>query len=307
MVSAVPATLHVAVSGASGLIGSSLVRSLGQGGHRISRLVRRPAAPGEISWDPERGRLRPGDLEGVDAVVHLAGENVGVRWTKSRKRRIRDSRLKGTRLISTAIASLVRRPAVLISASAIGIYGNRGDEVLTETSRTGDPADFFVALGTEWEAAADPARAAGIRVVHPRFGIVLSPDGGALARMLLPFRLGVGGRLGDGSQWMSWVSIHDAVGALEHMLGETSLEGPVNVTAPEPVTNREFTRILGKVLDRPAVLRVPGAALKAVYGEMAEAAILSSARVEPRLLLDSGYRFQDRDLESALRHVLRRH
>jgi uncharacterized protein (TIGR01777 family) len=307
MVPAEPATLHVAVSGASGLIGRSLVRRLSQAGHRISRLVRRPAARGEISWDPERGRLHPGDLEGVDAVVHLAGENVGVRWTESRKRRIRDSRLNGTRLISQAIAGLERRPAVLISASAIGIYGNRGDEVLTETSRPGDPGDFFVALGAEWEAAAHPARAAGIRVVHPRFGIVLSPEGGALARMLLPFKLGVGGRLGDGSQWMSWVSIHDAVGAIEHMLRETSLAGPVNVTAPEPVTNREFTRILGTVLDRPAVLRVPGLALRAVYGEMAQAAILSSARVEPRLLLDSGYRFQHRDLESALRHVLRRH
>jgi uncharacterized protein (TIGR01777 family) len=306
MVSAKPATLHVAVSGASGLIGRSLVRSLSQAGHRISRLVRRPAAPGEISWDPERGRLRPDDLEGVDAVVHLAGENVGVRWTESRKRRIRDSRLKGTSLSSETIAGLKRRPAVLISASAIGIYGNRGDEVLTESSNLGNHADFFVTLGTEWEAAAHSARAAGIRVVHPRFGIVLSPEGGALAKMLLPFKLGLGGRLGDGSQWMSWVSIHDAVGAIEHMLRETSLAGPVNVTAPEPVTNREFTRILGKVLKRPAVLRVPGAALRAVYGEMAQTAILSSARVEPRLLLDSGYRFQDRDLESALRHVLRR-
>ena len=305
MPSAEPAQLHVAVSGASGLIGRSLVRRLSQSGHRISRLVRRSPGPGEIGWDPTGGQLNPRSLEGIDAVVHLAAENVGSRWTESRKRRIRESRLEGTRLISETIAGMDRPPRVLVSASAIGIYGDRGDEVLTETSGPGDPADFFVALGVEWEPAAEPARVAGIRVVHPRFGIVLSPEGGALARLLLPFKLGVGGQLGDGSQWMSWVSIHDVVGAVEQILRETTLAGPVNVTGPEPVTNREFTRVLGRVLHRPSFMRVPALALRAVYGEMARTTVLSSARVLPAALHQSGYRFQDGNLESALRHVLR--
>lgn len=301
------AALHVAVTGASGLIGSALVRGLRAEGHQVIPLVRRAAGAGEIGWDPDAGRLNPKDLEGIDAVVHLAGENVGARWTAGRKRRIRDSRVRGSRLVSEAIALSTKRPAVLVSASAIGIYGSRGEEILDEESPLGDTAhDFLPAVGQEWEEAADPARAAGIRVVHPRFGLVLSPKGGALGKMLLPFRLGLGGRLGGGYQWMSWISIDDAVAALLHLLGADTLIGPVNVTAPEPLQNRDFTRILGRVLSRPTPFAVPSVALRLALGEMADGTLLSSARVLPRRLLAAGFRFAHADLESALRHVLRR-
>ena len=298
-------TLHVVVTGAGGLIGSALTRRLAAEGHRVSRVVRRAAGLGEISWDPESGRLDPNDLEGIDAVVHLAGENVGARWTAGRKARIRNSRVRGTRLLSETLARMRRPPAVLVSASAIGIYGNRGDEILTDGSRVGDAShDFLAAVGQEWEAAADAARNAGIRVVHPRFGVVLSPDGGALGQMLLPFRLGLGGRLGSGAQWMSWISIDDVVEALLHLLRADSLLGAVNVTAPEPVRNRDFTRVLGRVLSRPTLFTVPAGALRLAFGEMADAALLSSARVVPGTLEASGYRFSHRDVETALRHVL---
>lgn len=295
----------VLVSGANGLIGASLTRELARHGYRVTRMVRREAGPGEISWDPAGGRLDPADLEGVDAVVHLAGENVGARWTAARKARIRNSRVAGTRLLSETIARLDRPPRVLVAASAVGIYGNRGEEVLTETSLPGDPADdFLVSVTEEWERAADPAREGGVRVVHTRFGLVLSPDGGALKKMLPPFRLGLGARLGSGSQWMSWISIDDAVGAILHALD--TLRGPVNVTSPEPVTNRDFTRILGQVLARPALLIVPTVALRLALGEMAESALLASVRAIPSRLLESGYRFNYPGLESALRHVLRK-
>ncbi len=297
--------LHVAVSGASGLIGGALVRHLTTKGHRARPLVRRAPGPGEIGWDPAAGRLDPSDLEGLDAVVHLAGENVGVRWTRARKARIRDSRIQGTRVLSEALARTRRRPAVLVSASAIGIYGDRGDEILTESSALGPREDFLAAVGQEWENAAAPARTAGIRVVHPRFGVVLSPAGGALGKMLLPFRLGLGGLLGDGSQWMSWISIDDVVGALLHLVLNETLSGPVNVTAPEPLRNRDFTRTLGRVLSRPTLLPVPSAALRLVLGEMADSTLLASTRVLPGRLLESGYRFTHPDLETALRHVLR--
>lgn len=293
------------MTGATGLIGSALTRQLRDLGHRVTPLVRRPAQAGEISWDPARGRLEPGHLEGVDAVVHLAGENVGARWTAARKQRIRSSRVQGTRLLSEALARTARRPAVLISASAIGIYGSRGEEILNENSPAGDAAsDFLAEVGREWEAAAGPARDAGIRVVHPRFGIVLSPDGGALGKMLLPFRLGLGGRLGTGSQWMSWVSLDDAAGAVIHLLQLESFSGAVNVVAPEPVRNREFTAMLGRTLRRPAALGVPAGALRVLLGEMADGTLLASARVVPKRLLAAGYRFQHPDLPAALRHVL---
>ncbi len=298
--------LHVALSGSSGLIGSVLARRLSSEGHRVTRLVRRTAGPGEISWDPTGGRLDPRDLEGLDAVVHLAGENIGVRWTSARKARIRNSRVQGTRLLSEALARTYRRPQVLVSGSALGIYGDRGDEILTEKTRPGPADDFLAMVGQEWENAAEPALRAGIRVVHPRFGIVLSADGGALGKMLLPFRLGLGGRLGDGSQWMSWISIDDVAGALLHVLLNAGLSGPVNVTAPEPVRNRDFTRTLGRVLSRPTLFPVPAAALRLVLGEMADSTLLASARMLPERLLGSGYRFAHPDLETALRHVLGR-
>jgi uncharacterized protein (TIGR01777 family) len=300
------AGLHIAVTGASGLIGSALSRRLKAAGHRVTPLVRRPAGAGEISWDPDNGRLEPGQLEGMDAVIHLAGENVGARWTAARKRRIRGSRTTGTRLLAQAIARARRRPGALVSASAIGIYGNRGDEVLTENSPAGDARlDFLAEVGREWEAAAEPARASGVRVVHPRFGLVLSPHGGALKKMLLPFRLGLGGRLGSGTQWMSWISIDDVVGATLHVLLTESFSGPVNMVAPEPVRNRDFTVILGRVLSRPTPFAVPAAALRLVLGEMATSTLLASARVLPKRLLAAGYRFEHSDLETALRHVLR--
>jgi uncharacterized protein len=306
--SASSARLHVAVTGASGLIGSAVSGRLEAAGHRVSRVVRRqPVGPGEISWDPSAGLLDSRSLEGVDAVIHLAGENVGARWTAARKARIRSSRVAGTRLLSEALAALQRPPHVLISASAIGIYGDRGDEVLTEESRPGNrERDFLVSVTEEWERAADPARAEGIRVVHPRLGIVLSPAGGALRKLLLPFRLGLGGRLGSGSQWMSWVSIDDVVDAIRHLLVSDSVDGPVNVTAPEPLTNAEFTRILARVLSRPALFPVPAPALRLALGEMAGGTILSSARVLPARLLQSGFSFTRPRLANALQHLLRR-
>jgi uncharacterized protein (TIGR01777 family) len=212
--------------------------------------------------------------------------------------------VNGTRLLSETLAGLRQPPAVLVSASAVGIYGNRRDEPLTEASSPGDPSDFLVSVAREWEAATAPARAAGIRVVHARFGIVLSPKGGALKKMLPPFRLGLGGRIADGSQWMSWISLDDAVGAVLHLLSTDTLRGAVNTTAPEPVTNRDFTRALGRVLGRPTPFPVPAAVLRLVLGEMADSTLLTSARVLPSRLLESGYRFRYPDLESALRHVL---
>jgi uncharacterized protein (TIGR01777 family) len=297
----------IAVSGASGLIGAAVVRDLTQKSHQATPLVRREARPGEISWDPAGGRLDPADLEGLDGVIHLAGEPVGARWTRGRKARIRDSRVRGTRLLSETLARLRRKPEVMISASAIGIYGNRGEEVLTETSPPGDGArEFLVSVTQDWEAAADPARAAGIRVVHPRFGVVLSPRGGALKKLLPPFRLGLGGRLGNGSQWMSWISIDDAVGAILHLLATGRVHGPVNTTALEPLTNREFTDKVGQVLGRPTSFPVPAGALRLALGEMADATLLASTRVLPSRLLESGYRFQHPSLDSALRHMLGR-
>jgi uncharacterized protein (TIGR01777 family) len=299
------AGLHVAMTGAGGLIGSALRPRLEAAGHRVTPLVRRMAQAGEISWDPESGRLEPAQLERVDAVVHLAGENVGARWTAARKRQIKSSRIQGTRLLSEAIARARRRPQVLVSASAMGIYGDRGDEVLTENSPAGDgPRDFLAEVGREWEAAAEPARAVGVRVVHPRFGLVLSSEGGALKKMLLPFRLGLGGRLGSGTQWMSWISIDDVVGAIIHVLLTESFSGPVNLVAPEPVRNRDFTAILGRVLSRPTPFAVPAAALRLALGEMANSTLLASIRVLPKRLLAAGYRFEHPDLETALRHVL---
>jgi uncharacterized protein len=240
-------------------------------------------------------------------VIHLAGENVGQRWTQGRRIKIRESRIRGTTLLSDALSRLEPKPRVLISASAIGIYGDRGEELLTEQSRPGDrESEFLVGVCLDWEAAADSARAAGIRVVHPRLGIVLSPRGGALKKLLLPFTLGAGGPQGPGTQWMSWVAIDDVVAAIGHLLDESRVDGPVNLTAPEPVRNREFARELGRALRRPALLPVPAAALKLAFGEMAEDTILGSARVHPAQLLRDGYEFRFPALAPALQHVLGR-
>ena len=300
-----PSGLHLMLTGAGGLIGSALVRRLAADGHRMTRVTRGPAGPGEISWDPGRGILDLHQLGRVNGVIHLAGENIGSRWTATRKRRIQQSRMLGTGLLSQALSRLQPRPEVLISASATGIYGDRGNELLTESSAPGNPdQDFLVRVCLEWEAAAEPARQAGIRVVHPRFGLVLSPAGGALAKLLPPFRLGLGGHQGHGYQWMSWIAIDDVVGAVRHLLHDRQLSGPVNVTAPGAVVNRHFMQILGRVIRRPTLVRVPAAALRLGLGEMAQHTVLASARVQPSKLLRSGYRFEYPDLEAALRHVL---
>jgi uncharacterized protein (TIGR01777 family) len=299
--------LHVAITGASGLLGSALGPFLTTGGHRVTPLVRGRAREGTIAWDPQTGTIDAEGLAGVDAVVHLAGESIATRWTESRKRRIRESRLRGTRLIAETLAKLPHPPRVLISASGVGVYGSRGDEVLSESSSTLDaPPDFFVELAREWEAATEPARAAGIRVVLLRLGVILTPAGGALQQMLLPFRLGVGGPLGSGRQWLSWIACDDAVGAVHHTLMTEGLAGPINLTAPEPVRSREFAATLGRVLGRPAVLPAPALGLRLLFGEMADVALLASQRVLPAKLVDSGYRFRFPALEPALRHVLGR-
>ncbi|HEX8245625.1 MAG TPA: TIGR01777 family oxidoreductase [Longimicrobium sp.] len=297
-----PPSLRVAVTGASGLIGSALTRRLEADGHRVLRLVRHaPKGPAEARWDPASGQVDGAALEGVDAVVNLAGENVGERWTDDRRRRIRQSRVEGTRLLAQTLAGLAAKPKVLVNASAVGIYGDRGDERVDEMSAPG--GGFLAEVVRDWEAAAEPASQAGIRVVLPRFGVVLSAKGGALARMLTPFRLGAGGTMGRGRQWMSWVSLDDAVDVLYLSLVDERLSGPVNAVAGA-VTNQEFTRTLAKVLNRPALVRVPAFALKLAFGEMAKETILSSQRVDHRKLTQLGYSFAQPELEGALRATL---
>jgi uncharacterized protein (TIGR01777 family) len=298
---------HVLVTGSGGLIGSALVPLLTTGGHRVSRLVRGRTRrrQGERPWLPERGVLDPADLEDVDAVVHLAGENIAAgRWTEARKARIRESRVAGTQLLAGALARLSRPPKVLLCASAVGFYGDRGEEQLREESPPG--TGFLPEVCVAWEAATEAARKAGIRVVHLRLGVVLSSAGGALRNMLTPFRLGGGGRLGDGAQFMSWIALDDAIGAIYHALSHPSLRGAVNLVAPHPVTNRVFTRTLGRVLRRPTCLAAPAAALRLALGEMADALLLTGARVDPARLRDSGYAFRFPELEAALRHLLGR-
>jgi len=296
-------TLSIAVTGASGLIGNALIPVLTTAGHAVIRLVRRTPGPGEAAWNPGAEQIDATALEGVDVVVHLAGESIAsARWTGERKRTIRQSRVVGTGLLARTLAALDRKPRLLVSASAIGIYGNRADASLTESDPPG--TGFLAELGRDWEGAVLPASQAGIRVVLPRFGIVLASKGGALAKMLPPFRLGIGGRLGSGRQWMSWLSIDDAVGIIEHAIAHPELSGPVNAVAPEPVTNAEFTRSLGTVLGRPAVLPVPTFALELLFGEMAGEALLGSQRVLPRRLEETGYAFRDPLLLPALRRLL---
>jgi uncharacterized protein (TIGR01777 family) len=299
--------LKVAVTGASGLLGRALVPFLTSAAHQVTRLVRRAPGEGEVAWDYDRCRVDASRLEGLDAMVHLAGEPIGVRWTSDRRRRIHESRVIGTRFLCETLNRLKRPPRVLISASAIGIYGDRGDEVLTEASPTLTATpDFLTRTAREWEAATEPARAAGIRVVLLRLAPVLSPAGGVLARMLLPFELGAGGPLGSGRQWMSWISIEDAIGAIYHALMTDSLAGPVNAAAPQPVRNREFAHTLGRVLGRPALVPVPAVALRLLFGEMADVALLGSARVLPARLEEAGYAFRYPELEGALRFLLGR-
>ena len=298
--------MRVLVSGSTGLIGTELVARFSAAGDEVTRLVRSKTVQGRsVFWSPSDHLLDPSSVEGFDAVVHLAGEPIAKgRWTPEKKARIRQSRLEGTRLLAETLSSLKDRPKVLLCASAIGIYGSRGEEILTEESGPG--IGFLADLGGEWEGACGPAGRAGIRVVALRFGIVLSPKGGALKVMRIPFRLGLGGPLGSGQQWMSWISLEDAAGAIRHAVTQDSLRGPVNVVSPNPVTNNGFTRALGKALHRPAFFPLPAFAARALFGELADEALLASARVQPKRLLETGFRFKHPEIETALRELLGR-
>lgn len=296
--------LNVALTGAGGLLGRALVPFLTAGGHAVTRVVRARPEAGQLGWDPGAPVLH-GDTGGLEALVHLAGENIaGGRWSEARKQRIRASRVDATRHLVTALMRLERPPRVFVGASAVGWYGERGDELLDETSAAG--SGFLAELCQAWEAEAEPLRRRGVRVVHLRFGVVLTPTGGVLAKMLTPFRLGAGGPLGDGRQWFPWVALDDALGAVHHALVEPNVEGPVNVTAPACVTRRELARTLGRVLRRPAFAHLPAWAVRLALGEMADALLLASARVAPGRLEASGYRFRHASLDDALRHMLGR-
>jgi uncharacterized protein len=300
--------VNVAITGSSGFLGSALVSSLRNDGHRVIVLVRREPRAGEdaLQWDPPSGTIVPLGASLADVVVHLAGESVfGVRWTAAKKRRIRESRVASTRRLTGTLVRLAKPPALLVCASGVNCYGsNRGDEVLTEDSPRG--SGFLAEVGREWEAASAAAIARGIRVVNLRFGVVLGAGGGALATMLPPFRLGLGGVIGGGAQWMSWIALDDAIGAIRHALTTDALRGPINAVAPAPVTNAEFTRTLGRVLGRPTVLPVPAFAARLALGEMADELLLGSLRVVPARLQASGYRFRQPTLEGAFRAALGR-
>lgn len=296
--------MKLLISGSHGLVGKALVKSLESAGHEIFCLVRHaPGSDFEVEWSPDRYSIALARLEGFDGVIHLAGESIASgRWDEEKKRKIRESRVKGTKLLSDALANLARPPRTLVSASAIGYYGNRGDELLTETSPPGD--DFLSGVCVEWEKSTAHALEKGIRVVNTRFGIILDSQGGALAKMLTPFRMGVGGKVGSGEQWMSWIALDDVVAAIEYVLASQTLKGPVNFVAPNAVRNAEFTKTLGRVLSRPTIFPIPAFGARLAFGEMADALLLSSQRVEPERLKEAGYQFKYANLEGALRHVL---
>jgi uncharacterized protein len=296
--------MRVLISGASGLIGRALTRALVADGHGPVALVRRPAREGEVQWNPAEP-LDPAKLAGCEAVVHLAGKTIAGYWTEKFKREVRDSRVQGTQTLAKAVAESYRRsgqPRVFISASAIGYYGDRGDELLTEESAPGQ--GFLPEVSQEWEAATASAREAGVRVVNLRIGVVLARDGGALHSMLLPFRLGLGGRVGAGQQYWSWVSLDDVVGIILFALQNDNLRGPVNVVSPEPARNEEFIRALGKEMHRPTIFPLPAFVVRTLMGEMGEAALLGSSRVEPAKLKAAGYQFRHPHLKEALRAAL---
>jgi uncharacterized protein len=294
--------MKVLISGATGMIGSALSRELMDGGHLVTRLTRSPGSE-DVGWDPSRGEIDASRLAGHDAVVHLAGESIAEgRWTAEKKRRLLESRRQGTGLLAETLANLPEPPDVMVSASAVGYYGDRGNELLREDSGPG--SNFLAEVCLAWEGAAGPAREAGIRVVHPRFGIVLSPESGALGTTLPIFKLGVGGRIGSGRQYWSWVALDDVVGTILHALANDSVEGAVNVGSPNPLTNAEYTKILGKVLNRPTVFPVPAPAARLMLGELADELLLASARMQPAKLEETGYEFRYPELEGALRHLL---
>jgi uncharacterized protein len=296
------------ISGSTGLVGSALVPALQSSGHEVVRLVRSSSTgtqsrTGSVTWDPMSGQLNPASLEGIGAAVHLAGENIAARrWTATQKAMIRESRVVGTRLLAETLAKLTKAPRTLVCASAIGFYGDRSDQQLTEDSPPG--TGFLADTCREWEAAAKPAVDRGIRVVHLRTGLVLAAQGGALAKMLPPFRLGIAGIIGSGRQYMSWIALDDLVAVISYALSNETLRGPVNAVAPNPVTNYEFTKTLGRVLRRPTLFPMPAFAARLAFGEMADGLLLASTRVEPKRLLDSGFRFRFPELEAALAHAV---
>ena len=297
--------MKILVSGSHGLVGKALTHSLTDDGHEVVRLVRRERSFGapEVEWYPDQGRIDPQHLEGIDAVVHLAGDNIAAgRWTGQKKRIIRESRVQGTTLLSETLASLSRPPSTFISASAIGFYGNRGDETLTEKSPPGN--DFLAKVCMDWEAATKSAVEKGIRTTHARFGVILDANEGALAKMLPPFRASLGGKVGSGKQWVSWIALADVIGGLKFLLDDKSIDGPVNFVAPNPVTNAEFTSTLGRVISRPTIFPMPAFAARLAFGEMADALLLSSQRVDPAVLEDKGFLFSWPTLEPALKHIL---
>ena len=297
--------MNVLVTGSSGLIGTALIKKLSTHGHEITRLVRRTPRPGEVRWNPDEGSIETGALGHIDAVVHLAGAGIGDhRWTPEYKQQLVDSRMRSTELLATTLAGLDHKPTVLLSASAIGIYGDRGDEVLTETSAAG--TGFLAELCVNWEAAAAPAASAGIRVAHLRTGIVLSEHGGALKKQLPLYKLGLGGRIGSGRPWQSWISLDDEVGAIVHLLS-SDRSGAVNITAPNPVTQREFVQELGRALHRPTVLPIPSFGPKLLLGgELVDNLLLAGQRVLPEVLLADGYSFEHPTLAAALGALLHR-
>lgn len=298
--------MNILISGSTGLIGSALVSALKEKGHAITALVRTETKNGAsgISWDPMEGEVDAGRLEGFDAVIHLAGENVAKgRWTESKKKKIRDSRIKSTQYLSAMLAGLSRPPKVFICASAIGYYGDRGDEDLFENSPPGK--SFLAEVCSSWEKTTQMASDQGIRVVHLRIGVVLTPKGGALKRMLFPFQMGAGGKIGNGRQFMSWISIDDVVGVIQYVIENESLEGAVNCVTPQPVRNMEFTKTLGKVLFRPTLLPLPAWVAQAVFGQLARELLLASTKVNPKKLQDAGYAFQQPELEGALKYLLK--
>src|SRR5947207_643005 len=295
--------MKILIAGSHGLVGTALIKSLETEGDEFFRLVRHyPSSHSEIEWSPDRYSIALARLEGFDAVINLAGEPIAEgRWTEEKKRRIRESRVKGTKLLGDALANLTQPPKTFICASAIGYYGDRGDEILTETSAPGK--DFLAEVCVEWEQATALATEKGIRVVNTRFGVILDANGGALAKMLPPFRMGVGGRIGSGKQWMSWIALDDVVGGVKFALANDSLKGPVNFVAPAPVTNAEFTKTLGKALSRPTLFPIPAFGVRLLFGEMADALLLSSQRVDPEQLTQTGYMFELPQLDGALRHL----
>ncbi|HEV7746910.1 MAG TPA: TIGR01777 family oxidoreductase [Pyrinomonadaceae bacterium] len=297
--------MKILIGGSSGLVGTALIKSLEAQGHEIFRLVRHaPNSKTEVEWSPDRYSIALARIEGFDAVINLAGESIAEgRWSDDKKRRIRESRVKGTKLLGDALANLTVPPKTFICASAIGYYGNRGDEILTENSSPG--SEFLADVCVEWEKATSLAAEKGIRVVNARFGVILDKNGGALAAMLPPFRMGVGGKIGSGKQWLSWIALADVIGALNFALEHNSLNGPVNFVAPAPVTNAQFTKTLGRVLSRPTLFPIPAFGVKLIFGEKGEALLLGGQRVAPKQLSSNGFQFEYSQLEAALASILK--